>query len=234
MITWRRAMAVGGVVAAVALSGPVTSDAAFIAYICNDVACAGGAPPDIIVTDQGAGDTNPTVGVITAQGSVGGLLTSVNVSQSKPAIGSAGAPQLDLNFTATGIGDVWMYASDTGFTGIANLGLQIGGTSSGSPISVAASVGGGSTNTNLTPGSPTLANLGPLTTTPFTGSTSAGLVGNTVNPYALTLGVHVVQNGGTTTGNALTTGSVPEPVSSVLLGVGLVGLGLLSRRAWRG
>jgi hypothetical protein len=227
---WAAAM---GLAAAMVLSGGA-SEAAFIAYICNDVACAGGGLPDVIVTDQGAGDTNPVAGVIVAQGAVGGLLTSVNVSQSKPAVGSATAPQVDLNFTATGVGDVWLYASDTGFTGVAPFILQVGGVSTGSPISVAVSVAGGSSNTNVVPGSPVLASLGPLTISPFTGSTTTGLIGNTVNPYALTLGAHIVQNGGTTTGNAVTVAVVSEPSHVVLLGLGLVGLGVfLTRRARR-
>ena len=78
------------------------ADAALIAYICDDMLCTGGN--DTIVTDQGPGDNFPgsaQVGQINAGAlSVNGFTIVTNVTQSKPLIGSAAAPQMDLTFSA--------------------------------------------------------------------------------------------------------------------------------------
>src|SRR6185369_12242631 len=99
----------------VSLSGLSTrADASFIAAVCQDLTCSN-AP--IIVTDNQAGDTVPGNGVITFSVAAFGYSLLVNTSQSKPVIGSSGLPQLDLTFTATGTGTIFLYTGDTGFTG---------------------------------------------------------------------------------------------------------------------
>src|SRR5436190_10751820 len=95
------------------------ADAAAFATICNDLSCTGG--DDFIVQDNGAGDTSPILGAINLSASAFGFNVLVNTSQSKPVVGSAGAPQLDVTFSATtnsnAAGTVFLYMSDTDFVG---------------------------------------------------------------------------------------------------------------------
>ena len=93
----------------------------------------------------------------------------VNTSQSKPAIGSASAPQLDLNYTATRTTtcttgcDVFLYASDTDFVGAHGFLLTIGGTDSATGT-VTGRAWGGTNNTALAfSGANLLGTLGPFT-----------------------------------------------------------------------
>ena len=89
----------------------------------------------MIVQDNGAGDSFAGAGAINFTGAAFGYTFLVNTSQSKPMVGSAAAPQLDLNFTATSngtAGNVFLYASDTGFTLASGSALlTLGGTNSG-------------------------------------------------------------------------------------------------------
>lgn len=200
-----------------AMSSGDSARAAFVAAICDDAACLGGN--DVIVTDGGAGDGALTVGAIAAATNAFGFSFLVNLAQSKPLIGSAASPHLDLNFTVTGgSGTVWLYASDTDFTASpTGFNLSIGGTSSSG--SVSAGAWGGNTNTALNLSNP-LASLGPFSGA-FSGSV-AGLLNAAVNPYALTIGVAVTRTRGdvnTTTGD-LNLAAVPGPI----VGAGLPGL----------
>lgn len=229
-VMFRFGVAAVAVALAVGAGTAWRAEAAFIAYICNDSSCVGGG--DVIVTDDAGSDLFPTLaGIIGAVGSVGGLTIELNTSQSKPLIGSAASPEMDLSFLATGVGEAWFYASDTDFTGVTSFLLQLGGTSSAAPFTLTANAFGGSDNLNLSL-APVLAIIGPLSTSPFSGSATTGVVGSVVNPYSLTLGLHIKQNSfGTTTGDLNL--SVAEPTSILLLGLGLVGAGMLSTRRAR-
>ena len=70
-----------------------------IAAVCNDLAC--GAGDDILVFDNQAGDTIPAAGAINFSVSAFGSSLIVHTSQSRPIIGSATQPQLDLGFTVS-------------------------------------------------------------------------------------------------------------------------------------
>lgn len=196
-----------------------TSQAAFVAAICNDAACTGGN--DFLVTDGGLGDNAPAAGTILSFpiGGAFGFSVVLNLAQSKPVIGSATAPRLDLNFAVTGgNGTIFLYASDTGFTAPSTgYTLNVGGTSSSG--NVTAGAWGGTSNTALD-FTNSLSSLGPFTSA-FSGSV-AGLLNPTVNPYALTIGVAITRVRGdnnTTTGD-LNLASVPGPI----VGAGLPGL----------
>jgi hypothetical protein len=246
----------GAIVAAVALAcivgSSTRSEAALIAYICDDVLCAGGN--DTIVTDNGPGDNFPgssLLGQINSGAlSFNGFTIITNVTQSKPLIGSATAPQLDLTFNAVTNDDldhtVFLYASDTGFTGSGNFSLTMGGTQPlpGDGNSIRGRAWGGTSNNNLDiSGANLLADTGTTTATPFA-LTSNGVFGGNVSPYSLTIGVTLFRTTpGATTGdlNFISTGTgggsgagqtVPEPATLVLFG-GALALAANRRRKTR-
>lgn len=202
----------------VAMGSGNPARAAFVAAICNDAACTGGG--DTFVTDGSGSDLSPIPGLILAAGVIPGFTAIVNLAQSKPAIGSATSPHLDLNFTVTGgVGTVWLYASDTNFTAPpTGFNLSIGGTTSAG--SVSAGAWGGNSNTALDL-SYSLGSIGPLSGPGNFGGSVAGLLNPGTNPYALTIGVAVTRasDSNTTTGD-LNFAPVPGP----LMGAGLPGL----------
>ena len=90
---------------------------------------------DVQVIDNGAGDgLNSTAGAILIAGTFFGYEVVVNTSQSKPAVGSASQPQMDIGFTLTNItgtaGSIWLYASDTDFDGVVSLAGSLDGNAS--------------------------------------------------------------------------------------------------------
>jgi len=218
----------GILVAALAFAGVVgtstKADAAFIAAVCQDLTCS---TSPIIVTDNQAGDTIPGTGAINFTVAAFGYSLVVNTSQSKPVIGSAAAPQLDLTFTATGTGNIFLYAGDTDFLGPHSFLLSLAQTSSGGGTStVTGRAWGGSTNNALT-FSPLLGSI--ALNGPASAGMQAGSFTPTVTPYSLSIGVAISRTtAGTTTGDLNL--SVPEPASMTLFGLGLMGFGVASRR----
>jgi hypothetical protein len=90
------------------------------------------------ITDGGSGDVNPNTGAITYFGSFGTFSFTITTSESKPLIGSASNPQMDLNFlvNSSAAGTLTIMASDTDFTPVpaGGFSLAVGGTFNG-PIS---------------------------------------------------------------------------------------------------
>ena len=216
---------------AIGASSP--AHAVFIATICNDIQCTGG--DDVLVQDNAAGDSIPMVGAINFTTSAFGYTLVVSTSQSKPVVGSAAAPQLDLTFAATtagAAGNVFLNVSDTDFVGSGAFNLTIGGTNSGIDGSVTGRAWGGTSNTALLfSGANLISALGPFTTTAYSGGTT-GSFNAAVNPYSLTIGTQISRTGaGTSTGDLnLQVSAIPEPSTWALLLMGPVLIGFVARR----
>jgi hypothetical protein len=212
-------------------SGPAS--AALVAAICDNASCSGVAGTDfVIVQDNGAGDASPTTGAILASAALNGYTFLINTSQSKPLIGSATAPQLDLNFTVTSgsspTGSIFMFASDTGFTNGGPFLMTIGGTNSGGSGSVIGQSFGGNSNTQLDT-SHLLGTFGPFTGASYSGATSGTIV-PTANPFSLTLEAAITRTtAGTTTGD-LNISAVPEPSTWAMMILGFIGVGFMAYR----
>jgi|GEM_PF-2100475 len=141
----------------------------------------------VLVTDNGAGDSNPNVGAIGYSGAVGdNWYFNMSGGVSKPSLGSAAAPQLDINTKdfSSGPGTLTIQLSDTDFTAPAPVSFiaSIGGTT----------VGSVSYNTYVDPGNANFAKTtvvtsqGVFSTSPFSDNQSVS--GNPGGPsYSLTL-----------------------------------------------
>jgi hypothetical protein len=227
----RTSIAAAAFVCTVGASTP--ANAVFVATICNDIACSGG--DDFTIADNIAGDTIPAAGAISFSTSAFGYTILVNTSQSKPMVGSATAPQLDLSYTATTAGpagNVFLYASDTDFLTGGTFNVTLGGTNSGGDGSVTGRAWGGTSNTQLVFSPANLiAALGPFTAGAFSG-TATGAFSPTANPYSLTIGMQIGRTtAGTSTGDLnVQISAVPEPSTWALMLVGPALIGFVAVR----
>jgi len=224
-------------VCAVTLFVSAPAHAVFVARICNDLQCLGG--DDFIIQDNTAGDTIAATGAINFSVSAFGYSLLVNTAQSKPMVGSAGTPQLDLTFSATSsaaAGNIFLYVSDTNFTlGNGSFVVTLGGTNSGGDGSVQGRAWGGTSNTEFQfSGANLLASIGPLTTAAFSGS-ATGPFAAASNPYSLTIGTTISRTtAGTSTGDLnLQISPVPEPSTWALMLIGPALVGFVAQRRRR-
>jgi len=199
-----------------ALVNAKPAEAALQVWICNDALCAG----EVAVTDNLAGDVNPVLGAITVITGAG----SVELATSYPFTGSPANPFLNLtySFGATDfgiLGTPYVFASQTGFTGVGSARLEANASNGGGITTAYAGAGA------FTPPTGT-AIIGPLPMD-FVASGSVPAA-----PYYLALGIQVTAGvGGAASGDATIT--VPEPASMTLFGLGLLGAGFTARRRRR-
>ena len=189
--------------------------AAFVAAVCNDAACSGGN--DFFFTENSPGFINFSVSNAFGYSVTGGLAFS------KPLLGSSTSPEIDLTYSAvkgtSGSATIFMYASDTDFTGSSGpFQFSVGGTNSGNSGTVTANAWGGTSN-NTFDRTSLLGTLGPFATLNYSGSVF-GQYNPTANPYSLTIGLAITRSTpGSSTGD-LNFSAVPGPV----LGAGLPGI----------
>jgi hypothetical protein len=192
---------------------------------------SGAATVDVI--DNGIGDIDGTSGNIATlyAGGVFGVDLQFGSSNTLAGPPPSIVQKLFYTVTSTGAGTLTMQISEKDLTlaDLNNAFLSFGGTTSIGEVSVAAYVDAGNT---LFATTTSLLSAGPVGGPAFNGDLQTVLTG-TANPFSLTLEVTFEHFGAAvTTGDAELT-LLPEPMSTALLGLGLLGAGLMRRRARR-
>jgi len=199
------------------------SSTAGIDAIVQDDTLAGVITSLGLTTDS---DAIGTTGVVSYSGGFAGFLVNVTTGISKPVIGEPGT-MLDLNSinVSGGSGSITIGLTDTDFLrgGAGYLNFAIGGTTDGT---VSAEAYMDSTNAEF--GTGTLLGAMSASTSAFA-YTSAGTVVGTTDPYSLTLLTTVTHaNAGDI--SSFDAAVIPEPSMIALMSLGLIGLGVASRR----
>ena len=185
---------------------------------------------DVTVKDGDVTDQMAANGVVLFNGSLAGWAINITTGLSKPAVGSATAPLLDLNSvnlssSSTGSIDIWL--TDTDFTALPSATAvlaAIGGTTSGT---VSYQTFFDSSNTPFGTAS-LLTSSGPLAPPAFS-SNKYGTLSST-DPFSLTLLVSITHDAAYELSSFDATVKVPEPDTVLLLAIGSLALVLAARR----
>ena len=176
----------------------------------------------VFITDNGVGDSSALTGVVLFAGSIGAFNVTVDTGMSKPVLGSATAPHMDLSFIAnsTGPANLTITFSDDGFTYTGSLTDAFGGTA-----------GNNSTVTNsVLKNGVQLIGQGPFTTGGFA-ATSSSFV-SLLPQDILSLRVNIVTTGvgGVSSGDKDVFSAPDNGLTVSLLGSAMIGLIALRRK----
>lgn len=178
----------------------------------------------------GGGDINGAPGAITWSGALGAFTVNVTTALSKPVLGSAGAPYIDLNSVnviANGPGTILIEMTDTDFGLDGYLSSAVGGTITNGTVLFDAWAGGSNVEFAHTGAHTQLGLFGPGA---FSGSTTAP--GVTGSPYMMTAQAFASFGAGPglMSWDFENKVLVPEASSLAMLLPGLLPLGLVLRK----
>jgi hypothetical protein len=195
------------------------------------------AGPSVLIEDNLAGDLNPGTGRIAWLGTVDGWEINVVGSLSKPFVGSAASPVMDISFNITHVSDatatLTIEATDTGFTPLplyALTGRIDGNTTGGSLTSCTYQIFFDNSDAEF--GTGTGSGVANFSGTSFGVAIPGELTVTGAVPYSLTQRiVFDAPTGVTITGDA-NLEAVPAPAGMVLAlsALPVLGFGYLRRR----
>jgi len=184
-----------------------------------------------------AADISAISGVILFSGSWGAYNIQVNTGESKPVLGSAASPHMDLSYsvnrTIAGAAETLsIEISDMGFTSSpTSLNMLYGGTNGAGTTSTY--LAGTGLNNALYNTGDASGTIGPEPTGAYSGTGSFAVPNNSGNPYSLTLKVTINNNGsaGISSGDAeLNPAPAPAGLVLALTGLPVLGIGAWLRR----